>query len=217
MLKTQFRQRPRRRLRIGAFSLPLLIARYASAQVPDTRASQPPPASASSSPSSHGSQERLLFPRQWVRGYADFQYAPPHNEPDLGRCLASTGQFGGANAQCADFARYILNGYVELHPLSRTPLKRLFFFAEPKFFFGNTVPQFSYPQSFTPIAYESTLGAGIELPKNFEFRIVRHSVRWLGRYQNPLGPADIGTGGPYGSYSTVGIRWNFGGYGRPRP
>src|SRR5579863_6482865 len=113
MLKRRFRQRLVKQLWIGAFALPLLTAGYASAQVPDSSAS------ASTSSSSSGSQERLFFPPQWVRGYADFQYAPPHNEPDLGRCLAGTGQFGGANAQCADFARYILNGYVELHPLSR--------------------------------------------------------------------------------------------------
>jgi hypothetical protein len=217
MRKTQFQRCFLRCLRIDVFSAFLLAAGYVSAEAPEPQPPEPPAASAAAPQSSSGSPERLLFPRHWIRGYADFQYAPPHNELDLGRCLSSTGTFGGANAQCAAFARYVFSGYVELHPFGRTELKCLFFFAEPKFFFGNTVPHFSYPQSFTPIAYESLLGAGIELPRNFEFRIVRHSVRWLGRYQNNLGPADIGPNGPYGSYSTVGLRWNFGGYGRPRP
>lgn len=196
----------------------LWAAGYAAGEAPEPAAPEPPPAFASASQSSRGSQDRFLRPlRQWVRGYTDFQYAPPHNEPDLGRCLASTGVFGGANAQCAAFARWVVSGYVEVQPIGRTPLKHLFFFADPKFFFGNTVPQISYPQSFTPIAYESTLGAGIELPRNFELRVVKHSVHWLGRYSGNLGPADIGSGGPYGQYATVGLRWYFGGYGHPRP
>jgi hypothetical protein len=44
--------------------------------------------------------------------------------------------------------------------------------------------------------------------------VVKHSVQWMGRYRHPLGPADIGSGGPYGQYATVGVRWYFGGYAR---
>jgi hypothetical protein len=217
MRKTQFQRCLLRCLQINVFATFLLGAGYVSAETPEPQPPEPSSASAAAPQSSSGSQERLLFPRHWIRGYTDFQYAPPHNEPDLGRCRASTGEFGGANAPCAAFARYVLSGYLEIQPLSRTPLRRLFLFAEPKFFFGNTVPQFSYPQSFTPIAYESLLGAGIELPRNLEFRLVRHSAHWLGRYQGFLGPADLSSGGPYGSYATVGLRWYFGGYGRTRP
>ena len=31
-------------------------------------------------------QARTFFPHNWVRGYTDFEVAPSHNEPDLGRC-----------------------------------------------------------------------------------------------------------------------------------
>jgi hypothetical protein len=157
-------------------------------------------------------RDRALFPRNWLRGYVDFEYAPPTNEPDLGRCLASTGQYGGANARCADFARYIFGGHVELHPIGRTPLRRVFVFGDPRFFFGNTVPQISYTEAFTPIASEVLLGAGIELPRHFELRVVRHAVYWMGRYAGYLGPADLGTTGPYGRYATVGVRWHFGNF-----
>ncbi len=42
--------------------------------------------------------DRKLFPKDWVSGFVDFAVAPPHNEPDLNRCAASTGATGGAGA-----------------------------------------------------------------------------------------------------------------------
>jgi hypothetical protein len=154
-----------------------------------------------------------FFPSHWVRGYVDFAVAPPTNEPDLGRCASYTGQFG-ANAPCADFARYMTGGYVEVQPFGRTALRRVFLFAMPLLSLGNNVPQVSYTAAATPIALDSTLGVGFELPRNFELRVVRHSVYWLGRYGGYLGAADLGTGGLYGHYATVGARWYFGGWGR---
>ena len=58
------------------------------------------PANPSPRPTSWGTPEgRLLFPHNWVRGYVDFSFAPPHNEPDLGRCSqSSAGNFGGGLA-----------------------------------------------------------------------------------------------------------------------
>jgi hypothetical protein len=156
----------------------------------------------------------LLPPREMLRGFTDFEYAPPTNEPDLGRCLASTGAYGGANAPCADFARYMLSGYLEVQPFGRTPLRRLYFFAQPRFSFGATAPQISYPQTFAPIACESLMGVGVELSRSFELRVVRHDVYWMGRYTGYLGPADLGTAGPYGKYATVGVRWKFGSVSR---
>lgn len=162
------------------------------------RESQPAPA------------DGALLRRNWLRGYATFEYAPSHNEPDLGRCISSTGQFGGADARCADFARYMLSGYAEARPFARTPLRRVSFFLSPRFSFGNNVPQVSYTNAFTPIAYENMIGMGIELPRNFEFRVAHHSVYWMGRYTGQLGPADLGTAGPYGTYTTLGVRWRYG-------
>jgi len=34
------------------------------------------------------------------------------------------------------------------------------------------------------IAFERAIGLGIELPKNFEFRVTQHQVDWLGRYNH---------------------------------
>jgi hypothetical protein len=165
------------------------------------------PSTAVSAPGSY----RTLFPRNWLRGYGTFEYAPAKNEPDLGRCRASTGQFGGAHAPCADFARYMLSGYVEAQPFGRTPLRHVFIFTSPRSSFGNNVPQVSYTNAFTLIAYENLFGMGIELPRNLEFRMVHHAVYWMGRYTGHLGLADRGGTGPYGLYTTVGVRWHFGG------
>lgn len=159
---------------------------------------------------------RKFFPRDWVRGFADFAIAPPHNEPDLGRCAAWAGADGGANAPCSAFARYVASGYIELQPINAKPFDRIFFFAEPHFFFGRNVPQFQYSISAIPMAYEHAYGMGLELRRNFELRVTEHSVDWLGRYSKSLGIADMGKNGPLGLYTTISARWYFGGWRLPR-
>ena len=159
------------------------------------------------------------FPRNWVRGYTDFSFAPPHNEPDLGRCSPSHAVIvsaGGASSTCNAYARYLWSGYLEVQPFGKTFLRHAFVFFTPTFSFGNNVPQFKYTASMAAIAYERSVGLGIELPKNFEFRVTQHQVDWLGKYNNNagLGLADLHTSGPYGLYTTIGARWYFGGYGR---
>jgi hypothetical protein len=165
---------------------------------------------------------RLLFPHNWVRGYADFEIAPSHNEPDLGRCSQSQAVIvaaGGANSPCNAYARYLLGGYMEIQPFGRTFARHVFVFFTPNFSFGNNVPQFKYTASMAGIAFERAVGVAVELPKNFEIRITQHQVDWLGKYKNNVGGPvglDLGTAGPYGLYSTIGARWYFGGYGRWR-
>jgi hypothetical protein len=174
-------------------------------------------------PTSWGVPEgRTFFPHDWLRGYVDFSVAPPHNEPDLGRCnpqqasQASVSTFGGANSTCNAYARYLWSGYLEVQPFGKTFARHAFLFFTPTFSFGNNVPQFKYTGSMAAIAFERSVGLGIELPKNFEFRVTQHQVDWLGRYNNSVGvgPADLHTAGPYGLYTTIGARWYFGGYGR---
>jgi hypothetical protein len=156
--------------------------------------------------------------QRFVRGYAEFEVDPPHNERDLGRCAAGAGAYGGAEAPCAAFVRYALGGYVEFQPLTRKlgplPLNKVIFILEPKFFFGRNVPQFRYSASMAPILLERSIGVGIELPKNFEFRAIQHRNSWLGRYTGYLGAADHGPNGPYGLFASFGLRWYFGGWGR---
>ena len=154
------------------------------------------------------------FPRNWVRGYTDFEVAPSHNEPDLGRCaFPQPVTSGGMASGCTAYARYLFSGYIEFQPLNRTLAKHVFFFFEPRFSFGKNIPQLSYLASMEPIAFDRSVGIAIELPKSLSLRVTQHQVDYLGRYANNLGPADLRTNGPYGLYTTVGVRWSFGGYG----
>jgi hypothetical protein len=186
-------------------------------------AADPAPAAAPKAASWGVPEGRMFFPRNWVRGYVDFEVAPPHNEPDLGRCTQSQTIIiaaGGVNSPCNAYARYLLGGYLEVQPFGRTLARHLFVFFTPTFSFGNNVPQFKYTASMAGIAFERAVGIGFELPKNFEIRVTQHQVDWLGKYKNPVGVGtpglDLGTSGPYGLYATVGARWYFGGYGRAR-
>ena len=102
-----------------------------------------------------------LFPKGWVRGYTEFGVAPPHNEPDLNRCTANAGAFGGPAAACTAFARFVGSGYIELQPLNFTPLRRVFLFGEPRLFLGRNVPQALYTFSARPMALDRSVGVGI--------------------------------------------------------
>jgi hypothetical protein len=174
-------------------------------------------ASLSNAASLRESRSPSFFPHNWIRGFVDAGFAPSHNEPDLGRCaFPQPAGSGGAASQCAAYARYMMSGYLEIQPLNRTIARHLFLFFEPRFTFGNNIPQVSYTASFHPIAFERSVGAGIELPHNLELRVTQHQVRYLGRYAHHVGPADIGGNGPYGLYTTVGVRWYFGGFDRAK-
>src|SRR5919109_5156152 len=74
--------------------------------------------------------DRLLFPRDSLWGYGQFDLAPPHNEIDPNLCRANAGEFGGVNAPCNAFARYMLSGYLELWPLGRGQFRRFFLFGD---------------------------------------------------------------------------------------
>ncbi len=157
---------------------------------------------------------RTFFPHNWVRGYADFEVAPSHNEPDLGRCtFPQPASAGGTASTCTAYARYLYSGYIEFQPLGRTLARHFFLFFEPKFSFGRNIPQLTYTASMAPIAYDRSIGVGFQLPRNFELRATQHQVDWLGRYGRSLGTADLHTNGSYGLYATFGVRWSFGGYG----
>jgi hypothetical protein len=160
-------------------------------------------------------EPRAFFPHNWIRGYTDFAVAPSHNEPDLGRCMfPQPASAGGTASTCTAYARYLFSGYLELQPFGRTPARHLFLFLQPIFSFGKNIPQLQYAASMEPIAFDRSVGFGIELPRHFELRATQHQVDYLGRYAKAVGPADLHGNGPYGLYATVGVRWYFGGYGR---
>jgi hypothetical protein len=156
-------------------------------------------------------QERMFFPKDWYWGWAQFDLAPPHNEIDPNLCAANAGQYGGVNAQCNAFARYMLSGTIELRPFGRNVFRRVSFFFDPNFLFGKTVPQTLYTWSWDGIGMEYAWGVGVTLPKRFEFRFTAHPdmVRF-GSRDEPLGPAWLGPNGPWGQYNAIGVRKYFG-------
>jgi hypothetical protein len=188
----------------------LLLCSAASAQAPvQTQEVSSETASQNSSQVSSSkdyNQGRLLFGKNFLRGYGDFELAPPHNEPDLGRC-------NQPQPTCSAFARYIIGGYIEFQPFARTPLKHAYFFFQPNFFFGNNIPQVKYTYSMAPLAWERTMGLAIQLPKHFELRVTNHGVTSFSPFDQSLGAFDSGPNKePLGIYNTIGIRWYFGGY-----
>jgi hypothetical protein len=144
-------------------------------------------------------------------GYGQFDLAPPHNEIDPNLCRADSGNFGGTNATCTAFARYMISGYVEFHPFATSPMRRMFFFGQPRFLFGRNVPQTLYTWSFDAIGLEHSWGIGTDLGRGFEFRVTQHFLfSRLGTRDRYLGGADLGPNGPWGRYNTIGIRKYFG-------
>ena len=158
-----------------------------------------------------GSKERMFFPTDMLWGYAQFDLAPPHNEVDPNLCAANAKNYGGPNAPCNAFARYMVSAYAELHPFGRGVFRRFMVFGEPRFLFGKNVPQSLYTWSWDAIGWEKSWGAGIYLGRGFEARVTQHFL--FGRFgarDKVLGPADLGPNGPWGRYNTIGIRKYFG-------
>jgi len=180
-----------------------------SEPAPATRTAQTA-TSAQSVPASQPEQ-KLFFPKNWYWGWAQFDLAPPHNEIDPNLCAANAGQFGGVNSKCNAFARYMLSGSVEVRPIGRTVARRLMFFFDPNFLFGRNVPQTLYSWSWDAIGMEYKWGVGVDLPKRFEFRFTQHpNIQRFGSRDQPLGPAWLGSSGPWGQYNAIGIRKYFG-------
>src|SRR5260370_21705036 len=136
----------------------------ATMEVPTAASARPAPR-----PTSWGVPEgRMFFPHNSVRGYTDFSFAPPHNDPGLGRCnpsFAAIVSAGGAASTCNAYARYLWSGYLEVQPFGKTFARHAFFFFSPTFSFGNNMPQFKYSASMAGMTFAPTLGHGVELPK----------------------------------------------------
>ena len=155
--------------------------------------------------------DRMFFPRDTLYGYAQFDLAPPHNEIDPNLCAANAGQYGGVNAPCSEFARYMLSGLVEVRPFGRGQLRRFMLFGQPTFLFGKTIPKTLYTWSFDAIGIERSWGGAIYLGQGFEFRVTQHFLfDRLGARNRNLGTADLGNNGPWGRYNTIGVRKTFG-------
>lgn len=156
-------------------------------------------------------EDRMFLPSDTFYGYAQFDLAPPHNEIDPNLCAANAGKYGGANAPCSLFARYMFSGQLEVRPFGRGIFRRFMLFDEPKFLFGKNVPQNLYTWSFDAIGVEHSWGAAIYLGKSFEMRVTQHFLfDRFGARSRFLGPADLGPNGPWGRYNAIGVRKTFG-------
>jgi hypothetical protein len=155
--------------------------------------------------------DRMFFPHDWYWGYAQFDLAPPHNEIDPNLCAANAGTYGGVNAPCSMFARYMLSGYLEVRPFGKGQLRRFMLFGQPSFLFGKNIPQTLYTWSWDAIGIEHSWGLGVYIAKGFEFRVTQHFLfDRLGSRDKYLGPADLGNNGPWGRYNAIGVRKYFG-------
>lgn len=181
------------------------VSSATSQATPETSA--PAPASSSSD-----RDNRLFFPTGWIYGYGQFDIGPPHNEPDPGLCAPNAGQpqYGGVNAPCNKFARYLLSGNFVVHPFGRTLLHVVKFEWSPTMAFGKNLPHTLYTWDWNWIGMENSWVAAVDLPKKFDFRMTQHFL-WTPQYRN-LGPAYIGGNGPWGRYLTFGVRKTFGTY-----
>jgi len=175
-------------------------------------ASQPLPAPPAPTSASESKDNRLFFPTGWLYGYGQFDLAPPHNEPDPGLCAPNAGQpqYGGVNAPCNKFARYLLSGNFVFHPFGRTLLHVVKFEWNPTMAFGKNLPHTLYTWDWNWIGMENSWVAAVDLPKRFDIRMTQHFL-WTPQYTN-LGPAYIGGNGPWGRYLTFGVRKTFGTY-----
>jgi hypothetical protein len=155
--------------------------------------------------------DRMFLPKDMLWGYAQFDVAPPHNEIDPNLCAGNSKDYGGANAPCSLFARYMLSGLLEVRPFGKGQLRRFMLWGQPAFLFGKNVPQALYTASLDAIGIEHSWGAAVYIAKGFEFRVTQHFLfDRLGARNMNLGPADIGNNGPWGRYNAIGVRKYFG-------
>ena len=155
-------------------------------------------------------EERWWLPKgNWIYGFAEFDIAPEHNEPDPNLCAANSGAFGGVNATCTAFARYLIPAQVTVRPFGKTALRRLTIFYDGTFIFGRNVPQYLYTWSMDGIGWERSWGGDIYIGRRFDLRLTQHLLiqRWGSGSQ---GPGYLGPNGPWGRYFTVGVRKYFG-------
>jgi len=156
-------------------------------------------------------QDRFFLPKDTIWAYAQFDLAPPHNEIDPNLCSSNAGSFGGANAPCSEFARYMLSGLLEVRPFGKGQLRRFMLWGQPSFLFGKNIPKTLYTWSPDAIGIEHSWGLGVYIAKGFEFRVTQHfQFDRLGARNGYLGPADLGNNGPWGRYNSIGVRKYFG-------
>ena len=163
------------------------------------------------SPKPASSADRMFFPKDWYWGWAQFDLAPPHNEVDPNLCAANAGpirrQERPVQCICAlhDFRddgaapdRPDVSARRDVLLRSDVPLRQ-----ECAAVSLHLVVE----RDWNGVR----LGRGVDLPKRFEVRFTGHpAIQRFGARDQPLGPAWLGSNGPWGQYNTIGVRKYFG-------
>ena len=182
---------------VWILAVPVLLSSLSFCQAESSASAT---ASSDSKSSDSGQPERMFFPRDTLWGWAQFDLAPPHNEIDPNICAGNAGQYGGVNAPCSMFARYMLSGMLEVRPFGRGQLRRFMVFGAPTFLFGKTIPQTLYTWSPDAIGIEHSLGRrnlyrqGIRVSRDpaFPLRPPRRP-RYLSWHRRPGQQRSLGT------------------------
>ncbi len=105
--------------------------------------------------------ERMFFPRDMF--WDGHSSTWPHHKTRSIRTSAPgmPGDYGGVNAPCSLFARYMLSGVLEVCPFGRGPLRRFMVWGAPTFLFGKTIPKTLYTWSPDAIGIEHSWGVGM--------------------------------------------------------
>ena len=116
-------------------------------------------------------QTQATVTDNWIRGYVQFDLAPPHNEIDSGLCMGAPESRSPANAACSAFARFMASGHLEVRPFQKLPapiLKTIYVFGDPSFLFAPGEPCFPSPRDLSfalpTISYLVNLGRTVATP-----------------------------------------------------
>ena len=122
-------------------------------------------------------------------------------------CAGNAGKYGGVNAPCSLFARYMPSLDFWRCVRSAKVSSGASCSSESATSFGKTIPQTLYTWSSDAIGIKHSWGLGVYLAKGFELRVTQHFLfDRLGARDRNLGPADLGNNGPWGRYNTIGVR-----------
>ena len=95
-------------------------------------------------------------------------------------------------------------------PFGRTILHLVKLEWDPNLNFGKNIPHTLYTWDWQWIGMEYSWVIGADLPKGFDFRVTQHPL--FVRGNGSSGPGYLGPNGPWGRYTTIGVRKVFGTY-----
>ena len=115
-------------------------------------------------------EERWWLPKgNWIYGYAEFDLAPPHNEPDPELLRGQFGELWRSELAMQPVRALPAARKVTVRPFGKTALRRVKIFWDPTFVFGKNVPQFLYTWSWQGIGWRTAVGSDVYLGRASTF------------------------------------------------